>query len=171
MDSNAIPTAMEKSPIFKAASAAEKPSIAFLPPTNISASLAPIAAASMRASAVTTNSMAGSAPDKMPAANSVNLPLTTAILSEMASNEAFDLSMIPGRDPSSPCAVASSPVKLRKSGISSPPDLPSNCIAMADRSVGLWTADMRSARSFICSVGVMPLISSKLNPRAEKARV
>ena len=79
--------------------------------------------------------------------------------------------MIFGSPPSSLLALSSSPEKFRRTGRSSPPLFPKTSTANAVRSVGSLSAAILSAKTFICSVGVLPWRSSMEIPSLSMASV
>ena len=145
MDAHATSQAIENSPIFIAPRAALKPCIASVPPRKTWAMRLPIAAVSIPAMAVVIVSSIGVISLNIPAANSLNLPPMTVILSLIVSKVLAFLSMMSGMVPSSPFAFAIAPSKSCRNASVRPPDLPKNSMDAAARSAGVGSSEMALA--------------------------
>ena len=119
----------------------------------------------MAARPVATASSIGVISLNIPAANSLNLPPMTVILSLIVSKVRAFLSMMSGMVPSSPFAFAIAPSKSCRNASVRPPDLPKNSIDAAARSAGVGSSEIALASIWSCSVGDLSCISDQLRPR------
>ena len=120
---------------------------------------------SIPASAVVMTSSIGVISPSTPAANSLNLPPMTLILSLIVSKVRALSSIILGIDPSSPFAFAIAPSKSCRNASVRPPDFPKNSIDAAARSAGVGSSEIALASIWSCSVGDLSCISDQLRPR------